>query len=116
MNGSPPVTIDVMTAIRAMRIVAEGGLDPWVCTPSGWFVRDAASGLVADEALEAGMEPVVVATFTEEHLVQAIRITGASEDDALLAACEAQARETFDESVTVSRVRPSRLDITKAPA
>lgn len=116
MSEASPAPIDIMLAVRAMQVVAENGLEPWVHTSSGWFVRDGARDLVADEALRSGMEPVIVETFTEEHLMHAVRITGASDDATLLEAAEAAARAQLGEAAAISRAREHRLDITQVRA
>jgi hypothetical protein len=116
VSEASPSTIDIMLALHAMQIVAEGGLQPWVHTSAGWFVLDGARDLVADEALRSGMEPVIVSTFTEEHLMHAVMITGASDDEAALEACEAQAQAALGGAAVVSRARPHRLDITQVRA
>jgi hydroxymethylpyrimidine pyrophosphatase-like HAD family hydrolase len=57
-----------------------------------------------------------VPAFTEEHLAQAIKIVGVSDDLERVAACEAKARAALGAAASAARSEPHFLDVTNPDA
>ena len=108
--------LDPATARRTVQLMFEQGLDVWVYTEAEWLVRDEMAPHVAREAWTVKFGATVVASFTEAHLAQAVKIVGISDDLDLVAACEKTAQEMLGAKASASRSQPYYLDVTHPQA
>jgi hydroxymethylpyrimidine pyrophosphatase-like HAD family hydrolase len=58
----------------------------------------------------------MVPSFSEEHLAQAVKIVGISDDLKLVAACETLAQKTLGKLASAARSQPYYLDVTHRQA
>ncbi len=109
-------TLDLPTAKRAVEILLHNGLGVWIYTQDDWLITDAAGPHVAREAWILQFEAKVVSAFTDEHLSQAIKIVGVSDDHARVASCEALAGKDLADLASVVRSEDHFLDVTSPEA
>jgi len=108
--------LDPTTAKQALKLILDQGLDAWIYTAEEWLVRDTAAPHVAREAWTVKFDAKVVATFTDAHLMQAVKIVGVSDDTDLVAACEKLAQKTLGEKASAERSQSYYLDVTHPQA
>lgn len=108
--------LDLATAKRAVEILLDNGLGVWVYTQDDWLITDAEGPHVAREAWILQFEAKVVSAITDEHLSQAIKIVGVSDDHARVAACEALAGKALGDLASVVRSEDHFLDVTSPKA
>lgn len=104
--------LDPQAAARAVQLFIDKGLDVWVFTEDGWFVRDAAAPHVVHEMHTTGLSPTVVPAFTETHLTCAVKIVGVSDNAALMAQAESGAHDLLGNKASASRSQSYFLDVT----
>ena len=109
-------TIDLATARRTLEMMLEHGLDAWIYTADDWFIRDKNAPHVARETSTVKFDAKVVAPFTDEHLTQAVKIVGVSDDLNLVADCEKMAQRILGKIASVARSQPYYLDVTHPKA
>lgn len=102
-------------AKSAVACVLQQGLDAWLYTGGGWYVRNPEAPHVARETRTVAFPPEVVESF--EHLyAMAVKVVGVSDDfDRVRGASDAVAR-TLGDSVSASCSQPYYLDITNPVA
>ena len=107
-------TIDVATARQTLQLMLDHHLDAWIYTADDWFIRDKNAPHVARETSTVRFEAKVVASFTDEHLTQAVKIVGVSDDLNLMADCEKVAQRILGRIASAARSQPYYLDVTHA--
>ena len=91
------------------------GLDVWVYTARGWYLRSRQGPRVDREASTTQSEPTVVASF-DGVPGGIVKIVGVSDDPDNVAACEGELQKTFGTQVSAARSQPYYLDVTHAMA
>ncbi len=91
------------------------GVDVWIYSATGWYVRSRQSPRVDSEASAGQAEPTVTPTF-EGALGGVVKIVGVSDDPDKVATCEAAIRSAFGTQVSAARSQPYYLDITHPSA
>jgi len=109
-------TLDPATAKQVVKLILDQKLDAWVYTENEWLIRNRDAPHVAREAWTVKFDPTVVASFTDAHLVRAVKIVGISDDLDLVATCEKMAQETLGERASAERSQPYYLDVTHPQA
>jgi len=102
-------------ARRAVQVILRHGMDVWVYSGPAWLVRDPKAPHVAREQWTVKFPPTVVAEFGAA-LERASKIVGVSDDLALVARCEKDAREALGEAASAARSQPYYLDVTHPAA
>jgi Cof subfamily protein (haloacid dehalogenase superfamily) len=108
--------IGAAAAAKAVALLLDQGLDVWIYTDTAWLVRDSSAPHVAREAWILKFPAQVVASFTAEHLAQAIKIVGVSDDLGLVAACEDRVQTALGASASATRSNRYFLDVTSPQA
>ena len=103
------------TAAETLNLFRLRGLDIWLFSGNDWLVTNARGPHVAQEIIAVRFDPEVVPDFTN-CLDNAAKIVGVSDDHALVARCEAEARASFSGRASASRSQPYYLDITAIEA
>jgi len=98
-------------ARETVAVLAAFKIDTWIYVGEDWFVRDPTAPHVAHEAETVKFEPKVVVDF-DGLLDQAVKIVGVSDDHALLARCEAEAKQRLGDRATAARSQPYYFDVT----
>jgi Cof subfamily protein (haloacid dehalogenase superfamily) len=98
-------------ARRAVDMLDKRGVQAWVFSGRDWLVRKLDAPYVAHEALTLGFPPKKVEDFGRA-LDTAAKIVGVSQDFALLARCETEARTLLADQASVARSQQYYLDIT----
>ena len=91
------------------------GLDVWVYTDTGWFVRDPNAAHVAREQWTVKFSPTVVKTFAG-LLGRVAKIVGVSDDDDRVAKCEKDVQQAGGTHISAARSQPYYLDVTHPKA
>jgi len=102
-------------ARRAVDLILRHGMDVWVYSGNDWLVRDPNAPHVAREQWTVKFAPTVVADFGAA-LDRAVKIVGVSDDFALVARCEKDARDVLGGAASAARSQPYYLDITHPDA
>ena len=109
-------TLDLATARQALELILDEKLDAWIYTADDWFIRDKNAPHVARETRTVKFDAKVVASFTDAHLAQAVKIVGISDDLNLVADCEKMAQRTLGRAASAARSQPYYLDVTHPEA
>src|ERR1700726_1996473 len=91
------------------------GLDVWLYTDIGWYVRDANAPHVAREQWTVKFPPTVVKTF-DGLLGRVAKIVGVSDDLERVAKCEKDVQEAGGTHISAARSQPYYLDVTHPQA
>lgn len=91
------------------------GLDVWLYTDTGWFVRDPQAPHVAREQWTVKFPPTVVKTFAG-LLGRVAKIVGVGDDYERVAKCEKDVQQTGGAHVSAARSQPYYLDVTHPQA
>ena len=91
------------------------GLEPWVYSPTEWYVTDPQGTRVERETSTVQFPPVVVPDY-DALLHEVIKIVGVSTDYEAVARCEASVQAEFGTRVTAARSQPYYLDVTHPDA
>jgi hypothetical protein len=105
-------TLDPATAKKTVDLMLDQRLDVWVYTDDEWLIRNPNAPHVAREAWTVKFDAKVVPAFTDDHLAQAVKIVGISDDLDLVAACEKLAQKTLGKKASAARSQPYYLDVT----
>jgi len=108
--------LDPLAARQALNQILHQVLDAWVYTADEWLIRAEGAPHVAREAWTVKFAPRVVPSFTDEHLKQAVKIVGVSDDLPRVADCEKLARDLLGDRASVARSQPYYLDVTHPQA
>jgi Cof subfamily protein (haloacid dehalogenase superfamily) len=98
-------------ARRAIEMLDERRVQPWVFSGQDWLVRDPCGHYVGLEERTVGFGPTVVQNFGHA-LDSAAKIVGVSRDFELLARCGRDLEATLADRATVVRSQSYYLDIT----
>jgi Cof subfamily protein (haloacid dehalogenase superfamily) len=109
-------TLDPATAKQTVDLMLDQGLDAWVYSAEQWLVRKLDAPHVAREAWTVKFDAEVVPSFSQQHLAQAVKIVGISDDLKLVADCETLARKTLGKMASAARSQPYYLDVTHPQA
>jgi Cof subfamily protein (haloacid dehalogenase superfamily) len=100
---------------KVIKAIEDHGLDVWLYTDTGWFVRDPGAPHVAREQWTVKFPPTVVKTF-EGLLGRVAKIVGVSDDYDRVAKCEKDVQQAGGEHVSAARSQPYYLDVTHPQA
>jgi hypothetical protein len=95
--------------------IEKHGLDVWLYTDTGWFVRDPKAAHVDREQWTVKFPPTVVKTFAE-HLGRVAKVVGVSDDLAAVAKCEKDVQQAGGTHISAARSQPYYLDVTHPQA
>jgi Cof subfamily protein (haloacid dehalogenase superfamily) len=109
-------TLDLATAKRTLELMLDHELDAWIYTADDWFIRNKNAPHVARETCTVKFDAKVVASFTEAHLTQAVKLVGISDDLGLVAECEIVAQRSLGCAASAARSQPYYLDVTHRKA
>jgi Cof subfamily protein (haloacid dehalogenase superfamily) len=98
-----------------IEVIENHGLDVWVYTDTGWFVRDANAAHVAREQWTVKFPPAVVKTFAG-LLGRVAKIVGISDDLDRVAKCEKDVQQAGGTHISAARSQPYYLDVTHPQA
>jgi Cof subfamily protein (haloacid dehalogenase superfamily) len=100
---------------KVIEAIENHGLDIWVYTDTGWFVRDPNAAHVAREQWTVKFPPSVVKTFA--GLVGRVaKIVGVSDDLDRVAKCEKDVQQAGGTHISAARSQPYYLDVTHPQA
>jgi len=100
---------------KVIKAIEDHGLDVWLYTDTGWFVRDPGAAHVAREQWTVKFPPTVVKTFAG-LLGRVAKIVGVSDDYDRVAKCEKDVQQAGGEHVSAARSQPYYLDVTHPQA
>ena len=100
---------------KVIEAIEQHGLDVWVYTDTGWFVRDPNAAHVAREQWTVKFPPTVVKTFAG-LLARVAKIVGVSDDYDRVAKCETDVQQAGGEHISAARSQPYYLDVTHPQA
>ena len=100
---------------KVIEAIEKHGLDVWVYTDTGWFVRDPKAAHVAREQWTVKFPPTVVKTFAG-LLNRVAKIVGVSDDYDRVAKCETDVQQAGGEHISAARSQPYYLDVTHPQA
>ncbi len=100
---------------QVLEAIENHGLDVWVYTDTGWFVRDPNAPHVAREQWTVKFPPTVVKTFAG-LLGRVAKIVGVSDDFDRVAKCEKDVQQAGGTHISAARSQPYYLDVTHPQA
>jgi Cof subfamily protein (haloacid dehalogenase superfamily) len=100
---------------KVIEVIEKHGLDVWLYTDTGWFVRDPKAAHVAREQWTVKFPPTVVKTFAG-LLSRVAKIVGVSDDYERVAKCEKGVQQEGGEHISAARSQPYYLDVTHPQA
>ncbi len=98
-------------ARETIALLAKYGVEAWVFARGDWLLRDPEGINVPREKHTVGFDPTVVEDF-EDVIGCVDKIVGVSNDVALLAGVESEARATMDGKAAIILSQPFYLDVT----
>jgi Cof subfamily protein (haloacid dehalogenase superfamily) len=102
-------------ARETVEVLGEFKIDTWLYIDQDWLVRDPKAPHVEHEAQTVKFEPKVVSSF-DNLLDKVVKIVGVSDDHALLARCEKEAKQRLGDRATAARSQPYYFDVTHRDA
>jgi Cof subfamily protein (haloacid dehalogenase superfamily) len=109
-------TLDPAAAHKTVDLIEKQGLDVWVYAGDDWLLRDLDAPHREREEHTVQFPPKVVEAFTDEHLKQAVKIVGVSDDLDKVAACEKAVQDALGKTASAARSQPYYLDVTHPEA
>ena len=100
---------------KVIEAIENHGLDVWVYTDTGWFVRDPNAAHVAREQWTVKFPPSVVKAFAG-LLGRVAKIVGVSDDYDRVAKCEKDIQQAGGTHISAARSQPYYLDVTHPQA
>jgi Cof subfamily protein (haloacid dehalogenase superfamily) len=100
---------------KVIEAVENHGLDVWLYTDTGWFVRDPNAPHVAREQWTVKFPPTVVKTFAG-LLDRVAKIVGVGDDHERVAKCEKDVQQAGGTHISAARSQPYYLDVTHPQA
>src|ERR1700756_881038 len=100
---------------KVIEAIENHGLDVWLYTDTGWFVRDPGAAHVAREQWTVKFPPTVVKTFAS-LLGRVAKIVGVSDDLDSVAKCEKDVQQAGGTHISAARSQPYYLDVTHQKA
>ena len=98
-------------ARRTVDLISAHGARTWVFSGQDWLVRDPSDPYIGREERAVQFRPIVVEDFGRALEITS-KIVGVSDDFALLARCEGEARAMLADGASVARSQRYYLDIT----
>jgi len=102
-------------AESAVNLLSRCGLDAWLYTGDGWYLRNPEGPHVARETRTVAFPPEVVALF-DPLFATAVKIVGVSDDFARVKDAEKEIGRVLGNAVSVSRSQPYYVDVTNPVA
>ncbi|MBC9032174.1 HAD family phosphatase [Sphingomonas sp. JC676] len=103
--------LDPAAAARALALLDQPGVTPWLFTNGKWYARDRTNSHLPRERRAANLEPIFDTDFAT-LLDRVDKLVGVSEDHALLAMIEGETRAVLGDGANVARSQPYYLDVT----
>jgi Cof subfamily protein (haloacid dehalogenase superfamily) len=100
---------------NVIKAIEDHGLDVWLYSDTGWFVRDPGAPHVAREQWTVKFPPTVVKTFAG-LLGRVAKIVGVGDDYDRVAKCEKDVQQAGGEHISAARSQPYYLDVTHPQA
>lgn len=100
---------------KVIEAIENHGLDVWLYTDTGWFVRAPNAPHVAREQWTVKFPPTVVKTFAG-LLDRVAKIVGVSDDYDRVAKCEKDVQQAGGTHISAARSQPYYLDVTHPQA
>jgi Cof subfamily protein (haloacid dehalogenase superfamily) len=100
---------------KVIEAIENHGLDVWVYTDIGWFVRDPSAAHVDREQWTVKFPPSVVKTFAG-LLGRAAKVVGVGDDLERVAKCEKDVQQAGGTHISAARSQPYYLDVTHPQA
>ena len=100
---------------NVIEAIENHGLDVWLYTDTGWFVRDPKAPHVAREQWTVKFPPTIVDTFAG-LLGRVTKIVGVSDDYERVAKCEKDVQQAGGAHISAARSQPYYLDVTHPQA
>ncbi len=107
-------TLPADTARRVIGIIRDHGADPWVYNGNDWIVSKLDAPHVAREQWTVKFPPVV--GNVEEKLDQVVKITGVSDDLALMKRLEHDLQQALGDTASAALSQPYYVDVTNRDA
>src|SRR5438067_6006851 len=102
-------------AKRAVELLSDRGLDAWLYTGDGWYVRNPDAPHVVRESRTVAFSPEVVDGF-DGLFAAAVKVVGVSDDFARVEEADREIARALAKDVSVSRSQPYYVDITNPVA
>ncbi|HEY0270954.1 MAG TPA: HAD family hydrolase [Sphingomonas sp.] len=103
--------LDAEASRKAMAIVEKSGASPWAFADGRWYARDADNPHNDHERKASMVEPEITADFSALH-GRIDKIVGVSDDPALIAKLESDAKAALGDGAGVSSSQTYYCDIT----
>ena len=100
---------------KVIEAIENHGLDVWVYTDIGWFVRDPSAAHVDREQWTVKFPPSVVKTFAG-LLGRVAKVVGVGDDLDRVAKCEKDVQQAGGTHISAARSQPYYLDVTHPQA
>jgi len=100
---------------KVIEAIENHGLDVWVYTDTGWYIRDAKGPHVEREQWTVKFPPSVVKAFAG-LLGRVAKIVGVSDDHDRVAKCEKDVQQAGGTHISAARSQPYYLDVTHPQA
>ena len=100
---------------KVIEAIESHGLDVWVYTDTGWYIRDAKGAHVEREQWTVKFPPSVVKAFAG-LLGRVAKIVGVSDDHERVAKCEKDVQQAGGTHISAARSQPYYLDVTHPQA
>ncbi|ARW17653.1 Cof-type HAD-IIB family hydrolase [Komagataeibacter europaeus] len=107
-------TLPADTARRVIGIIRDHGADPWVYNGNDWIVSKLDAPHVAREQWTVRFPPVV--GNVEAKLDQVVKITGVSDDLALMKRLEHDLQQALGDTASAALSQPYYVDVTNRDA
>ncbi|NVN11497.1 Cof-type HAD-IIB family hydrolase [Nguyenibacter vanlangensis] len=104
-------TLTPAVARRALDILRDHRVDPWVYNGNDWLVADAGAPHVAREQWTVKFPPRIVPDVGA-RLDQVVKITGVSDDLDLMKRVEQDLRDALGDDASAARSQPYYVDVT----
>jgi Cof subfamily protein (haloacid dehalogenase superfamily) len=108
-------TIPAEVAAHALDLIKQAGMVAWLYTATDWYVPDPKGPHVDRETWTVKFPPKVLRDF-QEHLDQAVKIVGVSDDQDQMAGCVEACQKELKGTVSAQLSQPYYLDITNSEA
>jgi Cof subfamily protein (haloacid dehalogenase superfamily) len=103
--------LSVEVARRAIEVLDARGAQVWIFSGQEWLLRHPDGPYIELEQRTVGFGPTVVEDF-DAALHSTAKIVGVSSDFELIARCERELRNVFDDRATIERSQPYYVDVT----
>ncbi len=100
---------------KVIEAIENHGLDVWVYTDTGWFIRDLNAPHVEREQWTVKFPPTVVKSF-DGLLGRVAKIVGVSDNYERAARCEKDVQQAGGAHISATRSQPYYLDVTHPQA